>query len=112
MSSDVYKNFFKIGFIFKKQQAFFECLRKLLISLGWDKWETIEGREEDKISKWKDIVDYYQNKSYSIDIFYGRNKIIFVVRGNKKSRQKLINEISKISKWIKSKRKLPKIKTR
>lgn len=91
-------------------------LKKLLVGLEFEEkkvGELIEGifikRNEDEnyqetitILQSKEINDkiyYLKNKKYEIDLFFGKNKVILLIR-TKKEREKLVSEIENRTSWI------------
>lgn len=101
---------------FDKTPKIKEGLKKLLVGLEFEEkkvGELIEGifikRTEDEnyqetitILQPEEINDkiyYLKNKKYEIDLFFGKNKVILLIR-TKKEREKLVSEIENRASWI------------
>jgi hypothetical protein len=91
-------NGFRHRYSVKKNENFKKIFVKFMVDLGF---EDIDAEELIKI-KIKDICDecwHYENEKFDVDVFYGRFKIILVVRT--KSRRPLLDSLYYKSKWIK-----------
>ncbi len=56
-----------------------------------------------KVSEIVDVCKYYKNNEYELDVFYGKDKIILVIRTNQKKervrRAKLLDDLEPKSTW-------------
>jgi hypothetical protein len=102
---------------FDKTPKLREGLKDLLLKLNFEekkldqflgkiffRTETNEksGEEQEIILEPNQIIDrifYISNKIYEVDLFFGSEKIILVIR-TKEDRTKLVNKIESKSKWI------------
>jgi len=98
------RSYFKI----EKKQTFLEKFRQLLKNLGCENFDVdywmkdSERNKDEKISKTFDYCNNFKTKNCDIDIVFGKNRIIILVRTSPKNRQKFIKELMKFCEWIKS----------
>jgi hypothetical protein len=85
-------------FIFEKSLDFFSLFSDFLTKLGMQKSGSFYDYENDSIDLEEtiDIVENMSDKNYDIDIFYGKNKIIVVIR-SVIEREYVINLIKEFS---------------
>lgn len=111
-------NGFRHRYSIKKNEAFKKAFVKFMVDLDFDEKEmqnilerefttsmfvkTEEGEEEIirkiKIEEVEDLCRHYENKRYDVDVFYGRLRIIIVVRT--KSRGPMVRHLEKKAGWI------------
>jgi len=86
-------------FIFKKDNSFFSLFPTFLENLKLDKLGVLyENSEEPQdIYDLVDIQDNVKNEEFDLDIFFGRDNFIVVIRTDESNRNKLISEIKKIA---------------
>ncbi|NIA04055.1 MAG: hypothetical protein GWP09_01765 [Nitrospiraceae bacterium] len=86
-------------FIFKKDNSFFSLFPTFLKNLGLNKLSIMyENSEEPQdINKLIDTQDNTRNNDFDLDIFYGKNNFIVVVRTRESNRDRLMTEIKKIA---------------
>jgi hypothetical protein len=86
-------------FIFKKDNSFFSLFPDFLESLGLDKLSIMyeHSEEPQDINELIDIQDNLRNDEFDLDIFYGKDKFIVIIRTSEANRNKLITEIKKIA---------------
>ena len=99
---------FRHRYSIRKNESFKKVFVDFMVDLDFEKGK-IEGsfadsEENGKIIKFKikevlDVCSNYQNKKYDVDVFYGRFKIIIVVRT--KQRIPMVNHLDNKSKWVK-----------
>jgi hypothetical protein len=101
-------NGFRHRYSIKKNEDFKKAFFKFMANLEFEEdkigksflGEDNHGeRVQLKISDLEDICTHYENEKYDVDVFYGRFKIIIVVRT--KDRTPVIKHLEKKSKWIK-----------
>ena len=102
---------FRHRYSFKKNEEFKKSFLKFMVELEFDEkikssWNS--GHEDKngnwidvelKVSDFEDCIRHYQNKKFDVDVFYGKDKIIIVVRT--KTRNSIIKYLRKNVKWIK-----------
>jgi len=91
-----------------KNEDFKKAFVGFMLGLGFDKegiqssW-VVNSEEEDyreiKIKEFEDECRNYLNDDYDVDVFYGKLKIIIVVRTKK--RIQMVKHLEQKSKWIK-----------
>jgi len=88
-------------YIFQKENSFFSLFPIFLDSLNLEKLGTFYTYDAKpfNIKELVDNEDHTENKDYDLDVYYGKDKIIVVIRTNEKNREKVINEIKKISEF-------------
>jgi|TARA_Y100000310_G_scaffold328062_1_gene395455 hypothetical protein len=101
---------FRHRYSIKKNDQFKKAFLKFMDKLGFDSEEIDETfyyeddetgeRGELKISEFEDCIRHYQNKEFDVDVFYGRFKIIIVVRT--KGRKSMVDYLENESGWIKA----------
>jgi hypothetical protein len=101
-------NGFRHRYSIKKNEDFKKAFLKFMANLEFEE-DNIEKsflgednrgeRVKLKISDLEDICTHYENKKYDVDVFYGRFKIIIVVRT--KDRTLVVKHLEKKAKWIK-----------
>ncbi len=101
-SNDGYRHRYTI----KKNEDFKKAFFKFMTDLEFDEdkikryFLSKDGNEiELKISDFEDVCSNYENKKYDVDVFYGRFKIIIIVRT--KNRAPVVKHLEKKAKWIK-----------
>jgi len=123
IGNDSYRYYYSIV----KSEEFKIPFIKFMVELGFDEkriseyFEDYDERGEKpihvKINWLNDKVFTWKNEDFDIDCFFGRKKIILIIRTKK--HQKLINSLEKYSEWEKNlikkgkkkwKRKMTKIK--
>jgi hypothetical protein len=91
-----------------KNESFKKIFIRLMAALDFEEEKiknTFWSHDEDerpielKISEFEDVCNHYQNKKYDVDIFYGKKKIIIVIRT--KNRKDLVFSLRKLSKFVK-----------
>jgi len=93
----------------RKNEDFKKAFIDFMVNLDFEE-EKIRGRfeyrdeETDKLIRVKiknieDVCGSYSNESYEVDVFYGRFKVIIVVRT--KRRAQMVDHLVKKAKWIK-----------
>jgi len=99
---------FRHRYSVKKNEAFKESFVKFMKDLDFDEkiikgtfmtYDQYDNPIKLKISDFEDCIRHYQNKKYDVDVFYGKFKIIIVVRT--KFRTSVIKYLEKKAKWIK-----------
>ena len=103
---------FRHRYSLKKLDEFKEVFINFMIELGFDEEKTKNSfksgyyDEEDqyiefelKVKDIEDICWNFQNKKYDVDVFFGRFKIILVIRA--KERVSMVNHLEKKANWIK-----------
>jgi hypothetical protein len=94
-------------FRIEKDQRALGCIKKFLESLELDTSYTFITEDKDahekeiRISKLTDFCQNFKNKDYNIDVFFGKDRIILVVRTAIRNRQKIVKEILKWCEWAK-----------
>jgi hypothetical protein len=93
----------------RKNELFKKSFLKFMEDLGFNPeiigktfWSSDEETGECielKISEFEDCIRHYQNKKFDVDVFFGKLKIILVVRT--KSREKMVDHLEKKASWIK-----------
>lgn len=86
-----------VGLSFEEKKVN-EFIQRIFIKRGEDE----NGEEIIKVfrpEEIKDLVFYIKNSNYEIDLFFGKNKVILLVR-IKNERMRLVDEIEKKSSWI------------
>jgi hypothetical protein len=99
---------FRHRYSIKKDKNFIKAFIKFMEDLDFDS-EDIEGifyGEDDEgkiiklnIKEFEDCIRYYQNKKYDVDVFFGRFKVIIVVRT--KTRVPMVDHLENKADWIK-----------
>ncbi len=106
----------KLIFRFKKTRNFFKVFPELLDSLKLDKTASFYQFDEEDIfleehglSTFKaekgskieieDLLETTKNDKYELDIFYGKNDIIIVIRSSSVAEKRLTEELLKIAKF-------------
>jgi hypothetical protein len=89
----------------KFKKAFYDFMGVLefdveKIKRGFFIFDETKGDVELKISDFEDCIRNYHNKKYDVDVFYGKAKIIIVVRTKK--RDLMIEHLEKSAGWIKT----------
>ena len=123
-------NGIKHRYSFEKNKSFRREFIQLMESLGFNKEkikqkfvtrsfdDTKDGEVEiiTNLSA-KDLIDLYwsfQNNEYEIDVIFGSQKVILLIRTNQKTkrdrRRKMLNELEKKSDWISEKEKEKRMK--
>jgi hypothetical protein len=101
-------NGFRHRYSIKKTEDFKKAFFKFMANLEFEE-DKIEksflgednkgNRVQLKILDLEDICTHYENKKYDVDVFYGRFKIIMIVRT--KDRTPVVKHLEKKAKWIK-----------
>lgn len=100
---------FRHRYSVQKKESFKKAFLNFMEDLDFDKekimksfWvcseEALGEDVELKISGFEDEVHNYKNKGYDVDVFYGKTKIILVVRTKKRFR--MIDHLKKKANWI------------
>ena len=105
---------FRHRYSVKKNDSFKEAFAKFMDDLGFDGKEisngfvitstidTPEGEEEiTRVIEVSELIDAcynYQNKEFDVDVFYGKEKVIILVRTKK--RIPVVKHLENKSKWI------------
>jgi len=103
-------NGFRHRYSARKNEDFKKAFVKFMVDLGFDE-ENIRSRFEyddegsiepivTKVKNIEDVCDNYNNHKYDVDVFYGKFKIIIVVRT--KNRMPMVKHLQNEAKWIKS----------
>ncbi|GEM_PF-5832201 len=108
-------NGFRHRYSFKKNEEFKKAFIKFMEDLGFERErieeefiitefiDTEEGEQEIKriirIKEIEDLCRNYENKKYDVDVFYGRARVIIVVRT--KERIPMVRHLEKKAGWIK-----------
>jgi len=86
-------------FVFKKDNSFFSLFPSFLENLGLNKlgilYEHIE--EPQDVNDLIDVLENTKNDEFDLDIFYGKDNFIVIIRTDKVNRNRLIMEIKKIA---------------
>ena len=99
---------FRHRYSIKKNEDFKEAFLKFMEVLEFDSKkikQTFFTSDEDdnpielKIADFEDCIRHYQNKKFDVDVFYGRFKVIIIVRT--KGRRPLVEYLEKKAGWIK-----------
>ena len=103
---------FRHRYSVKKNEGFKRAFVKFMVDLEFDEkkikasWDAGFYDENDewvprvlKIAEIEDVCWHYQNKKYDVDVFYGRFKIIIVVRT--KGRVSMVKHLENKAEWIK-----------
>ena len=71
----------------EKKQSFFSSFANFLINCGFNGNLYVDEYQEDppKIEKFIDFQENFKNKSYDIDVIFGKEKIILIIRADKKN---------------------------
>lgn len=84
-------------YVIEKKQDFFSSFAKFLINCGFNENLYVDEYQEDS-PKIKDFVDFqenFKNKDYDIDLIFGKEKIILIIRADE-------NNLENIKKGIKN----------
>ncbi len=101
-------NGFRHRYSIKKDKNFIKAFVKFMVDLDFDEEEIKKGfsGEDEKgnfielsIDEFEDCIREYENKKYDIDIFFGKAKVIAVVRT--KTRKPMTDHLEKKAKWVK-----------
>ncbi|MGD9276000.1 MAG: hypothetical protein PVJ67_02410 [Candidatus Pacearchaeota archaeon] len=122
-------NGFRHRYSFDKTKDFKKSFLSFMGSLGFDKGKIndkfiVRTYEDDDnegetekvfIKEVFDLVDviwFFQNEKFEVDVFFGKDKVIILVRtkDNKKTREKLVDELERKSKWISEEEKEKRLK--
>ena len=89
----------RIFFVFEKDDKFFTNISFFLANLSLDKTGIMYGHDEKKkdIKNTFDVLENTKNKDYDLDIFYGKSRIIVVIRTDEKNRDIIIKNLKKIA---------------
>lgn len=89
-------------FVFKKDNCFFSLFPNFLENLGLDKLGILyeHSEEPQDINDLIDIQDTTKNKAFDLDIFYGKDNFIVIIRTDQKNKNRLMTEIKKIAEYI------------
>lgn len=97
---------FKKGFVDFMESLGFEK-EKELENRFFYKYENDKGEEvikELKPSDFQDVVWFFQNKQYEVDVFWGSKKVVLLVRTNQKTqrtrRKNMLKELESKANWI------------
>jgi len=109
---DKNKNF-KSGFIKLMEELEFDSEKIKNKFVRREYKDTEQGEEEIitilNIEDIQDVCWFFENSKYEIDLFFGKNKIILLIRTNQKikreRRRKMLDELEKRSDWISEKEK-------
>lgn len=95
MGNDVRRSYF----IFKKDNSFFSLFPLFLEELGLEKLGILYEHDEESqdLDSVIDIQDTTRNREFDLDIFYGTENCIVVIRTDEINRTRLINAIKKIA---------------
>lgn len=98
-------------FTIDKTQSFVPIIRKLITKFTGDKPfyfllkdEEENGPVDERIGDLTDSCVHTKHKEYEFDIFFGKEKIILVVRSSLKNQKKFVKEIMKFCVWKKPKK--------
>ncbi|MBT3297718.1 hypothetical protein HN385_02245 [archaeon] len=88
-------------FIFQKDNHFLSIFPTLLEKLDLSKTSSLHEFVEEKydINEKVDLLEQTQNQSYDLEIFYGKDKIIVVIRTEEKNREDVLDKIKDISEF-------------
>jgi hypothetical protein len=88
-------------FIFKKRNAFFLTFPFFLEELGLEKIGILYEHSENDVDirEYVDIQENVKNDVFDVDIFFGEDKFIVVVRTDEFNRPKLMRTIKKIANY-------------
>ena len=86
-------------FVFKKDNSFFSLFPTFLENLDLDKLGIMyeHSEEPQDINDLIDVQDNVKNNEFDLDIFYGKDSFIVIIRTDEINRNRLINEIKKIA---------------
>lgn len=86
-------------FVFKKDNSFFSLFPNFLESLGLDKVSVLyeHSEEPQDINDLIDIQANVKNDKFDLDIIFGEDKFIVIIRTDEVNRDKLISELKKIA---------------
>lgn len=86
-------------FVFKKDNSFFSLFPTFLENLNLDKLSVLyeHSEEPQDINDLIDLQDNTKNDEYDLDIFYGKENFIVIIRTDPTNRNELITEIKKIA---------------
>jgi len=102
-------NGFRHRYSIMKNEDFKKAFVKFMVDLGFD-GKNIMGRFEyqdeetdelivTKVKDIEDVCDNYDNHKYDVDVFYGKFKVIIIVRT--KDRMPMVKHLKNEAKWIK-----------
>lgn len=100
---------FRHRYSVQKNEAFKKAFFKFMEILEFDSEivkNTFVGSDREdnpielKIADFEDCIRHYQNKKFDVDVFYGRFKIIIVVRTKK--RYPMVKHLEKETGWVKT----------
>ena len=106
------KSDFRSEYVFRKEQIFFEFVRKFLVDLGFEDYEfkslgrpysESEGdylvdKEED-IKNYVDRMDTFGNEKYFVDIIYFSQKIHLIINSREDKQQEIVKILDKYIDW-------------
>ena len=107
-------NGFRHRYSVKKTEEFKKAFSNFMNDLGFEGKKINENlyitsyineQDEDiqivlKVADFEDCIRHYQNKDFDVDVFFGRFKIIIVVRTKK--RVSMVEHLEKKASWIKA----------
>jgi hypothetical protein len=102
------KSNWKNYYIFPKKKEVFEIIRNLLRELSFEEWEWNRfGRpidkkygepilnKEENIKKYVDEIMGFDNKEYSIEVVFGRDKVFLIIHTKTDKQQKISKILDK-----------------
>ncbi|MFA5887205.1 MAG: hypothetical protein WC852_00655 [Candidatus Nanoarchaeia archaeon] len=100
----------RVSFTFKKNIAFLETFPAFLFALELEKTATFYGFEdnlglfstmkpEDGLKDLSDIIENTRNEKYDLDIFFGSENIIVIIRTKTDEQQSLLQMLKKIAEF-------------
>jgi len=101
-------NGFRHRYSIKKDEKFKKAFLKFMGDLEFDKQDINETflSEDEKgclfvldIKEFEDCIRYYENKKYGVDVFFGKSKVIIVIRT--KTRKPVVSHLENKAGWLK-----------
>ncbi|RLE45456.1 hypothetical protein DRJ25_05635 [Candidatus Woesearchaeota archaeon] len=95
----------RVEITFKRNSAFADLYLHLMDFLHTDfdphLYQDEKGNIDKKLLLDEDYLHHYKQSGYSLEIFFGHKKVIVVFESDKALLQRFIDEIVKLSEWIK-----------
>ena len=88
-------------FVFSKEDSFLESFPLFLDRLCLGKTPSLHeyGEEPYPISEKSDLVERTSNHAYDVDLFYGKARIIIVVRSDEEHRPEVLDAVKAIAEF-------------
>ena len=102
---------FRHRYSIEKNEGFKKVFLKFMVKLEFDEginsmwnssYEEKDGNKIDvelKVADFEDCIRHHQNPKFDVDVFFGKLRIIIVVRT--KTRNSMVKHLEKSAKWIK-----------